>query len=39
MFLPGKNRDIPLVFEVGTFTTRAGFAGEDLPRSITPTVF
>lgn len=24
MYLPGKNRSIPIVLEIGSFTTRAG---------------
>jgi hypothetical protein len=38
MYLPGNNRSIPLVFELGSHTTRFGFGGEMSPFIIQQSV-
>lgn len=38
MYLPGNNRSIPLVFEMGSHSTRFGFGGEMSPYSVQPSV-
>lgn len=32
-------KSLPLVLEIGEFSTKVGWAGEDKPSFITPTVF
>jgi hypothetical protein len=32
-------RPLPLVLEIGEFSTKAGFAGEERPSYLNPTVF
>eukprot|EP00966_Prymnesium_polylepis_P012590 289039-Prymnesium_polylepis.1 len=37
-FIPSTNALHPLVFDLGGITTRAGFAGDDLPTTVFPSV-
>ena len=38
MFLPTKNTSIPIVVELGNYVTRGGYAGEDNPSMVIPSV-